>query len=675
MFNHNNRQTRRAPLCGWLLKGLGLFALMLFASVGFAQDEAAPAQMQEGEYSHGNALVYPGEAIAGEYGTWVVRYGVREQAIAQGGGIRVQLPDAMHAGSRNSANRLQSSDPKGDHYVSARCSAAGVRVEARVEGERENWLIKHAKPSLDGRLERYVFVVRVIVREGEVPPGEYIEVVYGDDAAGSVGYRAGTVSTGPLPIQIAVDDAGDGVFQALYEQPSIEIKPGAAAHLQLHLPSQVVQGEQAVARVSLVDENANPIDHAARVDLRVRTGDIEMPGFVELPPGQGYADFLFTPQSNQTIRLYGRVATQPIEAYSNPARVYAQEPEQKIYWGELHSHTHYSWDGVGYDAFDYARYITDLDFYTMTDHARLPRNGLSRGLNESMWEEYAEEVQTHHDPPLFVTLHAYECSLGSPYGHHNVYFRGEPGELVPGSASLEELFAALEAGEALTIPHHTGKFPGGLDFSVQNDELRRNIEIYSGHGSSEVYNPAHPLAFERSLFTSDASSRDEPSYVQDAWRMGLRFSTVAASDDHRAHPGQPHFGLTAIRTQDLSRVGVFDALYERHTYGTTGAKIWLDFSLNDVSMGESTSLGGPARFRIEASGTDAITQVELLRCRGEDAPFEVIADWQPDALDFEGEYVDPEAGPGAVYYMRLRQGNTIRGRAVMAWSSPIWIEG
>ena len=50
----------------------------------------------------------------------------------------------------------------------------------------------------------------------------------------------------------------------------------------------------------------------------------------------------------------------------------------------------------------------------------------------------------------------------------------------------------------------------------------------------------------------------------------------------------------------------------------------------------------------------------------------VLQRWTPaaDALDAELEIGEHLAG--AVYYVRLRQANTIRGRAVYAWSSPIW---
>ena len=59
----------------------------------------------------------PRFGIAGHYGTWTVTYTVGRGGIAPGGALRVQLPDTWHAGERNSANRLQASDPTDDHYI------------------------------------------------------------------------------------------------------------------------------------------------------------------------------------------------------------------------------------------------------------------------------------------------------------------------------------------------------------------------------------------------------------------------------------------------------------------------------------------------------------------------------------------------------------------------------
>ena len=232
-----------------------------------------------------------------------------------------------------------------------------------------------------------------------------------------------------------------------------------------------------------------------------------------------------------------------LKARSNPVRVHASGPERQVYWGDLHSHSRYGWDGVGGASFEYARHVSALDFYALTDHS-LPGGAYTRGLGPHVWEEYNALTERHYEPGKFVTLHAYRASFGTPYGHHNVYLRGKPGPLVTpgGDVGLPELWKALTAGQALTVPHHTGKFPEGVRWDIHDAELRRNFEMYSAHGLSEAFDPQHPLAFEQSDFTGPSRSLNGPHFAQDAWAQGLLLSSIAASDDHRAQPGRPTGG-------------------------------------------------------------------------------------------------------------------------------------
>ena len=241
----------------------------------------------------------------------------------------------------------------------------------------------------------------------------------------------------------------------------------------------------------------------------------------------------------------------------------------------------------------------------MTDHSQTAVDGFTRGLGPQVWEEYQEATEANYAPGEFVTLHAYEASFRAPFDHHNVFFRGAPSPLLaPQTMTLPELWAQPEAGQALTIPHHTGKFPAPLTTDAHDPERRRNFEIYSAHGLSESYDPTHPLAFEQSDFTNYSTSAPDGLTAQDMWAQGLVLSTIAASDDHRSHPGQPHWGVAAVRAPELTREAIFDALYARRTYETTGARILLDFTVDGAPMGSETPAAGPPRLHVEAHGTE-----------------------------------------------------------------------
>jgi len=629
--------------------------------------------MVSGDSAEASARVDPNSGISGRYGTWSVTVTVRDR-VTSGGGIRVQLPDAWHAGPRNSANRLQATDPTRDHYVTALCSNDDVNIRTVVENQRDGTLIKHEKDSLDGRRERYVFVVRIIVEGGDLEPNDMISILYGDRREGSRGYRAGAVSTGPLPVLIAIDTDGEGEFRLINDTPQLTIHPNSPVEMQVHAPSSAEVGEPVRILVSTLDQEDNGAHDGDDIAIRVTDGEASSPESITIEGGVGFAEFELIPTAEGIVRVEAVSKKWVLRAVSNPIRATTQSFDDNIYWGDIHSHTRFSWDGVGYHNFDHARNVAGLDFYAMTDHSRAPRDGRVRGLDPSTWEAYTGLTDEHHDPPHFVTLHAYEASFGRPHGHHIVYFRGAPGPLIaPEDHRLPALWEMLTAGDALTIPHHTGKFPQGVDFGIHDESFRRNFELYSGHGLSETFDPGHPLSFERSTFTSPARSLNAPSHFQDALRKGLVLSTVAASDDHRSHPGLPHWGLTAVFAPELTRDAVYQALHDRRTYATTGQKILLDFRIGDTPMGQMVATNDAPVIKVSAVGTDVISRVELLCHRAGDNSFSVIKAWHPDELEFNGQFTDSEFKVRGTYYVRLRQAAPVRDRIAMAWSSPIWV--
>ncbi len=655
-------------------------AVVLIGTIARADDRPRlpPPLIDPEPTSAGSLHVDPDHGVSGEFGTWTVRYVIGAPGIPQGGGIRLQLSDAWHAGPRNSANRLQATDPKDDHYVSASASRESVRLVTVVEREVAHRLVKHRKRSLDGRSERYVFVVRIHVADGDLQEGDEIRVVYGDRSSGSRGYRAAAISTGPEPILVAVDSTATSRFRLhTSRRATLTARAGKPVELFVHLSSDGVAGKPLSGRVSLLDKESNPVSTPAVVRLARRSGQISVRETITL--AGGHARFELLPRAAGIVRIDAEAVGLDLTATSNPARVGEATPERRIYWGDLHSHTHFSWDGVGDRSFEYARDVAALDFYAMTDHAMNGgRDGASSGLSHRNYDEYTALTDAHHAPGEFVTLHAYECSLGRPWGHHNIYFRGGPGPLFfPGRTSLPEIWHALRAGEALTIPHHTGKFPSGITFYPQNSEHRRNFEIYSGHGLSETFAPDHPLAFEKSDFTAPSTSLDYPSYFQDALREGLALSAIASTDDHRARPGQAHHGLVAAFARELTRESIFDALYERRTYATTGAKIILEVTVDGHPMGSivpaSEEEADDHSIRVAVVGTDEIVLVEILRYRAGDDAFAVAHRWTPHAAEFRGEHRDRRASGQTIYYVRVRQKNLVRGLPVMAWSSPVWI--
>jgi hypothetical protein len=673
----------------------------------------------------GYVTVTPDRGRAGEWGTWTVRFTAGAAGVQDGGGIQVALPDRWHQWHRNSARRVQATDPVAPFYVSARAGRPEVRVRCEVQeetpvpGSDDEQFVKRHRIGIFGRPSRYAWVVRVTVANGRLQPGDTIDVLYGDRSGGSRGFTPPLWGGSPERVRAAVDPTGSGQFVPLPDEalPWLYADPGDAVEVAVIVPSSTVVDEPAEALVVALDAYQNPVwGPDLQIELRVVEGRAELRPCAQSDDGRaaaagrgapasagggplarsgpsasdggtllvtlddgarwGSVRVPFVPRSEGIIRLRGQSVDGRLYALSNPSRCAAGRPAERLYWGDLHGHSQFSWDatGAGDDAFRYARDVAGLEVYGNADHGE--------SLSEQEWEEIVACNQRYYEPGRFVTLVGYENSLRYPYGHHNVFYRGASGPLIHSKQkTLSEFWEQATPGEAITIPHHTVALgrPGrpNIDWSIHDERFRRLAEIYSGHGQSEVSASDHPLASDvvDFTFTGPASTP-----VQEGWLMGHRMGTIASSDNHCSRPGREGYGVMAVYAPELTREAVFDALLRRRTYGTTGSRIILDFTVNGTPMGGEARRGPaePAVIQGQVIGTGPLRFVEVVRgdldrreweivwrqwFGGMGAPRELAIDW-----------TDERPPARALYYLRVRQRDLVHGRVAMAWSSPVWIE-
>src|SRR5439155_16917701 len=88
-----------------VMAGSGVLARKL-GQLSRTEDYPRNPRLLREQIDSGEVSLRPESAIAGEYGTWTLTYRAG-QTIKTGGGVRVQFPEAFHAGIRNSAFRLQ----------------------------------------------------------------------------------------------------------------------------------------------------------------------------------------------------------------------------------------------------------------------------------------------------------------------------------------------------------------------------------------------------------------------------------------------------------------------------------------------------------------------------------------------------------------------------------------
>jgi len=359
----------------------------------------------------------------------------------------------------------------------------------------------------------------------------------------------------------------------------------------------------------------------------------------------------------------------------------------EVFYGDIHRHSAVS-DGIGQaeQHFRAASESGQIEFYALTDHAILTVDPTSnraymteltgpKGTTEGVtldqlgnileihrvhptdWENLKRLVRRYNDPGRFVTLLGYEWSCPR-YGDHNVYYREDDGELFVPDA-LPDLYDALEDQPVLVIPHHTGYAIGrrGKNWSFHHPRLQRLVEVISHHGSSEC---THDNFFP--LRNIGMGGNVSGSSVRDALARGYHLGLIGGGD---AHAPDQSFVLTGVYAGGLGREAIFDALWARRTFATTGPRIQLFFAMDDQLMGSIYSTDTDPTIQISVSGTDKLEWVEVVR-NGE-----VMHRWSEiEGRDFDINHVDRSAPirPDNYYYVRVRQKD-----GAMAWSSPIWV--
>jgi hypothetical protein len=228
-----------------------------------------------------------------------------------------------------------------------------------------------------------------------------------------------------------------------------------------------------------------------------------------------------------------------------------------------------------------------------------------------------------------------------------------------------------------------------FNFAEFYPETERVVEIYNAWGSSErSKKEGNPFPI-----TGGVEESEEGSLVK-ALKKNCRFGFVAGGlDDRGIYSGffesdqvQYNPGLTGIIAKSYTREAIFDALYRRSCYATTGERIILGFYIAGHPMGSELSTQNKPGLTVNRhlsgyiAGTKVITLIEIIR-NGEvihtinphayhcDYYFDDMDDLPSVTLDGGKTPEGVAKLPFVFYYVRATQedGN-------MAWSSPIWVD-
>ena len=357
-----------------------------------------------------------------------------------------------------------------------------------------------------------------------------------------------------------------------------------------------------------------------------------------------------------TLRLqYGEDQETPTIDY--------QGQKLKLFYGDLHAHSDVSvCNRCGDQSLDqnyqHRRDINQLDFVAMTDH--------DYNFVPYLWNRSAKLVRANEDPGRLLTFLAEEWTSSFEkysrehpygyYGHRNLimsdpyfprWFNSSSGD------TPAQLWSALRGMKAdfVNIPHQladTGNVP--TDWNYTDEEAQPVAEIFQVRGSYEHWGAPRQAA----------NSVPGPGYfLQDAWERG-KVIGVIASPDHGGGRGK-----ACVYATDLTRAGILKAIRQRHTFGTTAGRMFLDVRVNGRLMGEKIPApdGKPVEVRVRAQCPTPIARVEV--CRNN--RFVFSRDGNGATAEFT--FLDTTPLPGrSYYYVRVIQKDEEIG-----WSSPVWL--
>lgn len=591
----------------------------------------------------GTAYVTPkNPVIAGTANSWAITCAAGPGGISAGGGVMLQISPWW------GWSTPQNSDPNRPGYTTAQTEAEGVGVEFT------------AYPDL------YYAVAKVV--KGKLKGGQKITFIYGSPVKSES--DAGKAVADPYAEEnatflIKTDGNGDGIFAPIKQSPKIAIIGGPAVKLIVTAPSLVVEGEPFRVAVAALDAAGNRSSfYKSKLIIRLIGTAAVAPDEIDILPDDLGANSFSATAADEGIALFeveeaGGGAT----AVSNPVRVVEKAPQYRLYWADLHGHTQYS-DGTGEpdDFYHYAYDVARLDVAAVTDHDHWGFSPLDE--NPEFWEVIKRSAREAYKAGEFVTFLGYEFTCWRQ-GHYYVIYNTDDGPLIGASNSggndLKTLWNTLGGMRAITIPNHVAGGPAATDWDYYNRIFEPVMDIVSRHGVSErmgapgeIYNPS------------------PGHFAVDALARGYRIGFVGGGDSHNGHPGVKDYraetgGLAGIWAKELTRESIFDAIRARRTYATTGARIYLEFRVNGVFMGESLRIADPEADRIfEARiiGAAPIALVELIK-NGR-----LLSARRPMTNEYDFSFVEyGPANQSDYYYLRVHQAD---GEA--AWSSPVWID-
>jgi hypothetical protein len=605
----------------------------------------------------GFAKIEPSKpVIANSRNSWVLTYYIGKVGLKKGGSMRVTIPHGFTVPQIDEFYK--------EGFVTVKCSRKEISLLMHVESRI--FCAYCSELSHSGTFGKSLFIK---IKNGNLIEKDFINIIYGNvtfygnEPWGPKKPKVPEVS-GKYEFTIAVDPDGKksgpvtGYF-LLKKSPIVTILPGKLKEIIPVAPSNIELEQEVPVYIIMVDKYLNPINDED-CEFIVKYGSKTKvyhshTGMIILDP--------MSTRKKYTNYIISRKGEEEVFGKTNPIKFGKYMNRENLYWGDIHAHTKYS-DGMGTpdEAICYARDIAKLDFAAISDH-----DDIGPYLASEEWADTKKAIKRFNEPGKFVTFLGYEYR--SSLADMNVYYPGDEGRLMCGKkeewSKPLKLNKIISQKRGMIIPH----MHFGADWSGYNPTIYKVMEIYSQHGSAEYIGCPRQIPYLNNQLQKGNEGNINTTF-QEILSLGMKLGVTAGSDSHSGRPGLSNWsrvmrtyngGLTAVFAKDKTRESIWDALYKRNCYATTGPRIYLEFSINSYPMG-SDLLAKKRKLNVYCIGTHFIFRIEVIK---NNRIIYMIESTSPECTFSINDISEKRED---FYYIRIIQQDT-----EMAWSSPIWV--
>lgn len=570
------------------------------------------------------------------------------------------------------------------HIPSTNLKKAGPVIYARLEKGKVIAATEVESP--DGFVPQYEFILPVAVEAGHS-----IEIILG--AKEGEANKKGTALQSQTCAQrrrsffLYVDPTGKGH----YDEPEVfnmDIRGGELANIRILTPSFVAKNKRFDAIVRFEDEYGNLTNSAPENTLIELSHEhlrenlnwklfVPETGFISLP------NLYFNEAGVYTIQLRKNKGKNAFR--SPPIRCFPDNTHH-MFWGLLHGES---------ERFDSTENIESCMRHFRDDKAFnyygvSPFESQEETPNE-VWKIISQNVSDFNEDERFTTFLGFQWQgENKSEGSRLLVFSKENKSVLRKkdlkNSTLKKIYKSFSPKEIISIPCFTMAKGNEYNFENFDPDFERVVEIYNAWGCSET---TKKEGNTRPINSTNGVQETTDGSIQKALQRNCRFGFVAGGLDDRdlysdlydSDQAQYTPGLTAIIAPTHSRDALFEALYQRSCYATTGERIILGINLAGIPMGKEVSTADKPGLAINrhisgyVAGTTKLKKIEIIR-NGK-----ILKVFEPNDYSFDFTYDDmtplekvtlpskDKRPPFVYYYLRV-----IQEDGHMAWSSPIWVD-